>query len=296
MKNIKAKKKKGVFMLDIWWVQIIIYLLAVVSYTQFFKAATKKSKKDGALTVTLEVITSIIMLAFIPFFEIKWATDIKVYLFTALAVIFYCMKDRMTTTVRRHLDTSTVNILDQIVNVFMILWGILFFKEEVIFKKIIGAILIILSNVMIFYKKGNFKLDRYVLLSILSNLALSIALALNVDNSEKFNVAIYQVVTLMVPAILIIIFEKIEWNDIKNEVKEGNKTAILMTGISWAVMIISQLRAYQTGDITTVAPLSAVSVILNVIAGYFISKEKENIVKKIIAGVIIVFSIFLIKG
>lgn len=45
MKNIKAKKKKGVFMLDIWWVQIIIYLLAVVSYTQFFKAATKKSKK-----------------------------------------------------------------------------------------------------------------------------------------------------------------------------------------------------------------------------------------------------------
>ncbi len=283
-------------MLDIWWVQIIIYLLAVVSYTQFFKAATKKSKKDGALTVTLEVITSIIMLAFIPFFEIKWATDVKVYLFTALAVIFYCMKDRMTTTVRRHLDTSTVNILDQIVNVFMILWGIVFFKEEVIFKKIIGAILIILSNVMIFYKKGNFKLDRYVLLSILSNLALSIALALNVDNSEKFNVAIYQVVTLMVPAILIIIFEKIEWNDIKNEVKEGNKTAIFMTGISWAVMIISQLRAYQTGDITTVAPLSAVSVILNVIAGYFISKEKENIVKKIIAGVIIVFSIFLIKG
>lgn len=296
MKNIKAKKKKGVFMLDIWWVQIIIYLLAVVSYTQFFKAATKKSKKDGALTVTLEVITSIIMLAFIPFFEIKWATDIKVYLFTALAVIFYCMKDRMTTTVRRHLDTSTVNILDQIVNVFMILWGILFFKEEVIFKKIIGAILIILSNVMIFYKKGNFKLDRYVLLSILSNLALSIALALNVDNSEKFNVAIYQVVTLMIPAILIIIFEKIKWDDIKNEVKEGNKTAIFMTGISWAVMIISQLRAYQTGDITTVAPLSAVSVILNVIAGYFISKEKENIVKKIIAGVIIVFSIFLIKG
>ena len=274
MKNIKAKKKKGVFMLDIWWVQIIIYLLAVVSYTQFFKAATKKSKKDGALTVTLEVITSIIMLAFIPFFEIKWATDIKVYLFTALAVIFYCMKDRMTTTVRRHLDTSTVNILDQIVNVFMILWGIVFFKEEVIFKKIIGAILIILSNVMIFYKKGNF----------------------NVDNSEKFNVAIYQVVTLMIPAILIIIFEKIKWDDIKNEVKEGNKTAILMTGISWAVMIISQLRAYQTGDITTVAPLSAVSVILNVIAGYFISKEKENIVKKIIAGVIIVFSIFLIKG
>ena len=296
MKNIKAKKKKGVFMLDIWWVQIIIYLLAVVSYTQFFKAATKKSKKDGALTVTLEVITSIIMLAFIPFFEIKWATDIKVYLFTALAVIFYCMKDRMTTTVRRHLDTSTVNILDQIVNVFMILWGILFFKEEVIFKKIIGAILIILSNVMIFYKKSNFKLERYVLLSILSNLALSIALALNVDNSEKFNVAIYQVVTLMIPAILIIIFEKIKWDDIKNEVKEGNKTAILMTGISWAVMIISQLRAYQTGDITTVAPLSAVSVILNVIAGYFISKEKENIVKKIIAGVIIVFSIFLIKG
>lgn len=282
-------------LLSIWWVNVIIYLIAVVTFTQTYKKATGKVKKEGALTVLLEGLTGIIMLIGIPFCEMKWPTDGKVYILTGIIIVFYCLKDRLDTTVRRNLEGSTVNILEQVLNIFMILWGVLFFKEEMGISKIIGAILIILSNVMIFYQKGKFTVDKYVGLGVIANLFFSIALALNVDNSEKFNFALYQSITLAIPAILIFCFSKLKVKDLVEEWKEGEKTAIVITTVAWAIKIVAQLRAYQTGSVTTVATLCALSAILNVFASYFFLKERDNMGKKIIAAIIIIFSVFLVK-
>lgn len=180
-------------------------------------------------------------------------------------------------------------------NVFLIIWGLLFFKEPFVLKKIIGAILIIFSNILIFYQKGKFEFNKYVVLSILANISVSIAISLDVGISDNYNIAIYKCLTLIIPAIIISIVEKVKINDIKEEFRIGDKKAIFITSISWGIMIFSQLRAMQLGLITTVAPLCAITVILNVIAGYLFLNEKSNIVKKIIAAAVVIFSITLIK-
>ncbi len=51
-----------------------------------------------------------------------------------------------------------------------------------------------------------------------------------------------------------------------NEYKEGNKTSILITGVTWGLSILFGLRAYQFGTVTTVAPLSATVVTSKVFA------------------------------
>lgn len=281
--------------LDIWWVQVIIYLIATVVFTGFFKITTKKSKNDAALTVLLEIMAGIVLLCFMPLFEFKLPTDKKVYIISAIAVIFYAIKDRLDTTVRKNLEASTVNILEQSMNVFLIVWGLLFFKEPFVWKKIIGAILIIFSNVLLMYQKGKFEFNKYVLLKILGSLSISIAISLDVGISDNYNVALYKCLTLVLPALLIFIFERVKIKDIKEEFKICDKKAIFITSISWGIMILSQLRAMQLGMITTVAPLCAITVILNVFAGYLFLNEKDNLIKKIIAAIIVIFSITLIK-
>ena len=151
------------------------------------------------------------------------------------------------------------------------------------------------SNVLIFFKKGNGKPNKYVLLGIFANVCFSIALFLDVNNSDKFNLPIYVASTLGIPTILIAIFEKIKFSDIKEEYKNGNKKAILITAITWSLSIVAQLRAYQLGEVSIVAPLCALSVILNVIVGYFFLKEKDDMLKKIIAALLIILGIILIK-
>ncbi len=75
----------------------------------------------------------------------------------------------------------------------------------------------------------------------------------------------------------------------------GNKKAIILTALSWGVMIVVQLRAYQLGNITVVAPLCALTVMLNVIVGYLFLKERDNLLRKIISAILIIISIILIK-
>ena len=272
-----------------WLIFVILYLIFYVIFNQTYKVATKTLTKPGALTMLLQLIGSLSILLLIPLFEMKLPNDPKIYMFLGLSIIFYTISDRVNTTVRSGIEASTFSVITQLSTVFMIVAGVLFFKEPFVLNKFIGAILIVFSNILIFFKKGNGKPNKYVLLGILANVCFSIALFLDVNNSDKFNLPIYVASTLGIPTILIAIFERIKFSDIKEEYKNGNKKAIWITAVSWSLSILAQLRAYQLGSVSIVAPLCALSVILNVIVGYFFLKEKDNMLKKIIAAILIIF-------
>lgn len=279
-----------------WILYVILYIICSITYNQFYKITTKKSKHDGALTALLQIMAGLTALLTIPFFKFTFPTSWTVWLLLAVACIFYALSDRMNTTVRSGIEASTFGIILQVATVFMIAAGLLFFKEPFVLKKMIGAVLIILSNVLVFYKKGAQKIDKYVILGIFANLAYAFAVFLDVNISESFNLAIYIAITLIVPATFIIIAERIKLRDIINEYKIGNKVAIYITSIGWAFVIIFQLLAYKYGSVTTVTPLLALTVIGNVIIGYIFLNEKDNLPKKLIAAILIIISVLLIKG
>ncbi len=278
-----------------WLIWVILYLIFYVIFNQGYKVATKSLTKPGSLTILLELIASIFVLLLIPFFEMRFPNNPLVYVFLGLSIIFYTITDRLNTTVRSGIEASTFSVINQLSTVFMIIAGVLFFKEPVIINKIIGAFFIVFSNILIFFKKGNLKPNKYVILGVISNICFSIALFLDVNNSDYFNLPLYVAITLGAPTILIFIFERIKFKDIKEEYENGNKKALWLTAITWSLSIVSQLRAYQLGEVSIVAPLCALSVILNVIVGYFLLKEKENLPKKIIAAILIILGIILIK-
>lgn len=281
--------------LNNWEVYIIIYLIVSVIFNQAYKTVTKRMKSAGALTILIQIISSLICMLMIPLFEIKFPMDIKVYIFLFLAIIFYTLNDRLGTTSRSGLEASSYSILKQLSTVFMIIMGILFFKESFILNKIIGALLIIFSNVLVFYKKENFIFNKFLILGILANISLSIALFLDVNYSKEFNLAFYVLLTFLIPLILIFTFERIKIREIMYEYNKSNKTALFLTSISWTIMMITKLKSYELGSVIVVAPLTSLTVILNIIVSYFFLKEKSNLIKKIIAGILIVIGIILIK-
>ena len=276
-------------------IYVIGYLIFAVIFNQFYKISTKTLTKSGALTIILEIIGSAFILICCPIFEMKFPTDIRIYILLGISIIFYAIVDRMNTTVRSGIEASTYSMINQLSTVFMIFAGLVFFKEPFILNKFIGAILIILSNVLVFYQKGEGKYNKYVGLGIIANIFYTIALFLDVNNSDNFNLPFYVALTLGIPAILIFIAERIKLSDIKKEFQDGNKKAIITTAVTWALSIVCQLRAYQLGSASIVAPLCSISVILNVIMGYILLKDKDNIPRKIIAACFVILGIILIK-
>lgn len=279
-----------------WILYVFLYVVFAIGYNQFYKVVLKNTKGDGSLTILIQFIGGITALLFSMFYGYKFPTDWKIYLLLGIACIFYALSDRINTVVRSGIEASTFSIIKQLSTVFMIVVGLLFFKEDFILKKIIGACLIIFSNVLIFYKRGNQKLDKYVLLGIFSSVISSIALFLDVNNSNNFNFAFYASLTLLVPALLITCAERIKIKDIKDKINENNWKTILITGVCCGLTLLSQLRAYQLGEATSVAPLCALTVIGNVFVGYIFLHERDSLLKKIIAAGLIIISVILIKG
>ena len=67
--------------------------------------------KSSALTILVQIISSLFCLIFIPFFKIKYPSDIKVYIFLFLAIIFYTLNDRLGTVSRSKIDASIYSII-----------------------------------------------------------------------------------------------------------------------------------------------------------------------------------------
>lgn len=274
---------------------IVIYLISACIFNQSYKITVKNIKNAGAMTILIQIISSIFCIFLIPLFEIKFPSDYKVYIFLFLAIIFYTLNDRLSTTSRSGLEASSYSILKQLSNVFMIFTGILFFKEKFILNKFIGALIIIFSNVLVFYNKKSLKFNKYLILGVLANLSLSIALFLDVNYSKEFNLAIYVFLTSFIPCLLIFIFEKIKLKEIKKEYKNSIKLSLFLTSICFIIMMISKLKAYTLGNVFITATLTSLTVILNIIFSYFILKEKDNLIKKIIAALLITIGVILIK-
>jgi len=277
-----------------WQFSVLVNLITAMIFNQTYKMATKTMINAGALTVMLESIAGLSCFLLIPLFDFKMPTDPKVYVCLLLACIFYALNDRLTTDVRKGLDVSLVNIIKQFSSVLMIAAGVFIFKEDVVFTKITGALLIVASNILVFYNKTS-KPNKYVWIGLFATFFATIALMLDVNYSEQFNLPLYVGATLFVPALIIALFERISFKKIRAEFAAGSKTVFVLTTTSWAIMTLSRLWAYQVGEVIIVTPLCSLVVMLNVALGYFFFGEKDNLFRKIIASVLIIISVFLIQ-
>ena len=274
---------------------LTIYIFSSTMFNESYKLIAKNMNKAGSLTVLVETIAGILSLFLISFFEIKFPSDIRIYLLFFLATIFYTIQDRLATISRSGLEASTYGILKQLSNVFMLVMGFISFKEKLTVEKLLGAILLIGSNIFIFYRKDSWKNKKYIIIGVVANIAMGIALFLDVSTSTNFNLAIYISLTLLIPALINSLVEKIKFTDLRYEYKINKSRLILLTGILWSIMMFSKLLSYRFGEVTKIAPLCSLSVMLNVIVAYVFFKERDNLLRKIIASIFIIIGVFLIK-
>lgn len=278
-----------------WEIWVCVYLVSAVVFAQSFKVANRNMKSAGALTILLELSTAMFAILFIPFFEMKFPSDIKIYLTLLVVTIIYAATDRLNIEARYGLDPSTFSMLKQLSTVFMILFGLLFLKEKFILHKIIGAGIILLANLILTFEKGKICINKYFILSFLSNFLFAVAMLINVNISEAFNLAIYTIMTVSIPALFIFIIEKHSVKELIEEFNLYNKKMFLLAGFTWCVMLISSVRAYQLGSVTIIAPLFALTSIINAIVEFIFSKNTNKFVQKLVAAILLILGVLLVR-
>ncbi len=275
---------------------IIIYLIFAVFFAQGFKSVNRKMKNASALTILLEFFTAIFALILSPFFVFKLPSDGTVYLIVGIVTIIYAVTDRLNIEARYGLNPSTFSMLKQLSTVFLVIFGFIFLKEDFVIKRIFGIILIIASNFLLsLNKSGKFEFNKYFIMSVISNFLFAVAMFINVNIAKNFNIGIYTVFTVLIPAFIIKVFSKLSIKDLKNEFNLYNKKKFLLVSFSWCIMLISSVKAYEYGDVSVVAPLLTLTIIFNTIYEYFIDKDKKTFYYKLFISLLTILGVILIK-
>ena len=279
--------------LETWQFNVIAYFVSVVVYFQYYKLAVMDAERDGAATLLLQTIASVAVLSLAFFIPFTFPSDWKVYLLLVGACFFYALNDRLQTTSRKHLEVSVFSLVNQLSTVFLILIGLTIFQEPIILSKMIGVGCIIFGNIILFYRRGKFQFNKHVWIGVLATFFFALAISIDIGISQQFNLPFYIMLTLTIPALIIFFIERIRISEVVREYNGRNRRYYLITGIAWALTIFFTLRAFQFGEVTTIVPLQATSIFLNVAIAYFFQGERENGWRKLIAAGLIFFGLSL---
>jgi uncharacterized membrane protein len=274
-----------------WQFYVIAYLIAVTIFFQFNRLAVKNAKDNAAATILLQSVAITTSLLLVPFLPLDFPMQLGIFGLLALACLFYTFNDRLQTPVRKHLPVSSYTLLLQFTQVFLFIYGISLFQEPFTVTNLLGVLFIIGANSLLLYKQGEFVINKYMIFAVMAAFAAATAISIDVGIANQFNLPLYIAITLTIPAILIMAAERVSHTRLRAEYKNSNVKWYVVTGVAWAASIFFGLRSLQLGDMTTVVPLQALSVLLNVIVAYIFLKERQQMVKKLIASLIITLGV-----
>ena len=279
-----------------YMIWVICYLVFALIFSQGFKKVNRTMKNASALTVLLELFTGLFAIVMSIFFKYTFPSDIKVYITLFVVTIIYAVTDRLNIEARYGLSPSNFSMLKQLSTVFLVIFGLVFLKEQLVFKKILGAIIIIVSNVMLAVNKdGKFEFNKYFIFCLISNFLFAVAMFINVNISSMFNIGIYTLITVFIPSIIIKLFSRLSFKDLEEEFNLYNKPLFILVSFAWCMMLISSVKAYEYGSISVVAPLLTLTALTNTIYEFIVDKDKKRFYYKLVISILILIGVILIK-
>ena len=279
-----------------YMIWVICYLVFALIFSQGFKKVNRTMKNASALTVLLELFTGLFAIVMSIFFKYTFPSDIKVYITLFVVTIIYAVTDRLNIEARYGLSPSNFSMLKQLSTVFLVIFGLVFLKEQLVFKKILGAIIIVVSNVMLAVNKdGKFEFNKYFIFCLISNFLFAVAMFINVNISSMFNIGIYTLITVFIPSIIIKLFSRLSFKDLEEEFNLYNKPLFISVSFAWCMMLISSVKAYEYGSISVVAPLLTLTALTNTIYEFIVDKDKKRFYYKLVISILILIGVILIK-
>lgn len=279
-----------------YMIWVICYLVFALIFAQGFKKVNRIMKNASALTILLELFTGLFAIVMSIFFKYTFPSDIKVYITLFVVTIIYAVTDRLNIEARYGLSPSNFSMLKQLSTVFLVIFGLVFLKEQLVFKKILGAIIIVVSNVMLAVNKdGKFEFNKYFIFCLISNFLFAVAMFINVNISSMFNIGIYTLITVFIPSIIIKLFSRLSFKDLEEEFNLYNKPLFILVSFAWCMMLVSSVKAYEYGSISVVAPLLTLTALTNTIYEFIVDKDKKRFYYKVVISILILIGVILIK-
>ncbi|MBQ4558461.1 MAG: DMT family transporter [Clostridia bacterium] len=276
----------------------ILYTLFIGFYNVFKKQSIKKSNEHTVL-VMFTTVAFLCSLIWIPF---GLDITIEFVLIFALKGFLLALSWLIILKILKDVDLSLVSIMNVLSSVMSFILGIIIFNETTSVLQIIGSLIIILCvagiNIVNKDKKGKISLTHTALLI----LSACITTASNIIDKyttihlSSFQVQFWFLLFVCVFSWIFYAIVRFKDNSLSIAKKDFKNLWIYLIGIFLFIGDFWLFQAYKVpgSKMITISILSKLKIVVSVLAGIIIFKEK-NIIKKLILTILIVIGAILIS-
>lgn len=263
----------------------------------FSRVLTIESKNPRAFSLVFNmicIIMSLILFIFTESYKVfALPTRMEAWTFLLIASFFYGINERLRFYISKLLEASVYAIINNISVIISFFISLFLYKEILTVPKLFGSILIFFSLFLVSeIKKSNIP-TKGLFLGVVTSIYIGIAMSLDKKGAIFFNPETYNVLLWVVPFI-VLYFPGIKINEIKAEFKKFSWKIVMLAFFNFLGFYLG-LKAFMLSDATKVIPVVQTATLMTVIGGIFLLKEKSNLLRKIIAGIIAISGVFLLR-
>ena len=245
------------------------------------------SKHPRAMAILFNSIAALIALLIFTitgsFKNFAIPLEPRAWIVLIIASFFYAMFERGRFVAAKLLDASVLTTVENISVLVAFIGSLFLYSEALTSHKLLGGALIIGALVMVSLNKKAKKASmKGIVIAILISIMLGLGWMLDKLGTQFFSAKTYNIFIWTIP-ILFIYFPHIKLDAIKSELKLASWRVFLLAGLN-VVGYLMQLKALETAEATRVIPIVQTSTLFTVLLGIIILKERDHIVRKIIAG------------
>lgn len=263
----------------------------------FSRIVSVDSKNPRALSIAFNLVSTVMAVILLlltgSFKNLSLPTQTEAWIYFLIAAFFYGIFERLRFFATKMLDASIYSIIGNISVIIAFSISLILYNETLTISKFAGSFLILLSLLMVIEIKKSKISVKSLIVGLIASIAVGIAMGLDKKGATFFNPEVYNLLLWVAPLIILYV-PGITFKEIKDQFKKFSWKIYLLSFFNFIGFYLG-LKAFLLAEATKVIPVIQLSTIMTVIVGIFLLKERNNLFKKIIAGVIAVIGVFLLR-
>ena len=192
-------------------------------------------------------------------------------------------------------DASTFTILFASRAFWTIVGALLFLGEHYTWARLVGAVLIVISIVLVSWKKRKLEFGKGELLGLLAGLVFGVAFVNDAFIVQNSDVLSYEALAFLLPTLAILLAQPRSVKHIPHLLKGSFLTKLLVLSILYGVSAVTVFMAYKVGrNASQIAPLVQTTTIVTVVLSIVFLKEKTALLRKSFGAAISFIGVVLV--
>lgn len=281
-----------------WQILLGISILATVSYTILQKILMKDEKADAIVfTIVSQIIPGVLIFLYAICTSGFHMPNLLAYLPNTIIMIFsYAFASLLMFKALGLIDASEFTVLFVTRAFWTVSIAVVFLHEFFSFFHIIGSVLILLSIILVSWKKKKFSLGKGEVFALITAFFMGVGLGNDGYLSVKFDTLSYLVLAFILPGIALMCIYPKKIKEFSLFLQPGLAVKMLVLCICFAVSAVTYFLAFKIGrNVGQAAILNQISTILTVLFSALLLKETKNLNKKILGAILAFLGVILLR-